>query len=309
MGAYDRGLARLMQYLYLFAQGKRLTRDELCEEFNISGSQVYRDMGYLKYYPIVQDQYKRYHFDEGYGLDKSVLETDEMFQLMLSLSLTEDIDEAFSQRAQSIIKKLVVHGFASPYYIKPEQYEDFDTDSDIANLLEDAIKQSRVTEIHYKNQEHLVEPYRISNFDGLWYLFAKDLSSGKTRTYDMKYIKDANMTGKKFKSVNADELLQHVHSAWYEDGNCFTVTIKVSNEIAPHFKRKKHLTTQTIEKEYDDGSLFISFEVSHDEDIDNLIKAWLPHVEVIQPKRMRNRLAAELKTYLAQLEKSPEIDI
>jgi len=47
------------------------------------------------------------------------------------------------------------------------------------------------------------------------------------------------------------------------------------------------------------------FEVSSDEDIDNLIKAWLPHVEILSPIRLRHQLISELKAYISQLENRP----
>ena len=39
--------------------------------------------------------------------------------------------------------------------------------------------------------------------------------------------------------------------------------------------------SQEIEEKLEDGSLIINFEISHDEDIDNIIKSWLPHIEII----------------------------
>jgi len=52
----------------------------------------------------------------------------------------------------------------------------------------------------------------------------------------------------------------------------------------------------------------VSFQVSHDEDVDNLIKAWLPHIEVLKPERFRKRLVGELEAYVREL-KMPQVDI
>ncbi|MFW2525413.1 hypothetical protein ACN5O8_06770 [Aliarcobacter butzleri] len=40
----------------------------------------------------------------------------------------------------------------------------------------------------------------------------------------------------------------------------------------------------------------------HDEDIDNIIKSWLPHIEIIEPLRFRDKLKNELKEYLTNIE-------
>jgi len=42
--------------------------------------------------------------------------------------------------------------------------------------------------------------------------------------------------------------------------------------------------------------------VSHDEDIDNIIKGWIPHVEILEPVRFREKMLNELKNYLKDLQ-------
>ena len=37
------------------------------------------------------------------------------------------------------------------------------------------------------------------------------------------------------------------------------------------------------------------------EDVDNLIKAWLPHIKVLKPERFRKRLLNELEEYIELL--------
>ena len=79
------------------------------------------------------------------------------------------------------------------------------------------------------------------------------------------------------------------------------VKVKVDSEISHFFEQKEFLQSQEIEEKLDDGSLIINFEISHDEDIDNIIKAWLPHIEIIEPLRFRDKLINELKNYLTNL--------
>lgn len=291
--------------LNLLSEGRRMTLEELAEEFNVSTRTIRRDIyERLMLFPIEQDGNGRYCFQEGFGLDKSVLERDEMLHVVLALSQIADANESFHRLTQSVIAKLAVPGLQSPYYIKPELFEPFDTDSPTANMIETAISQGRVITFQYKG--HVIEaaPYRIVNFDGLWYLFARDLAKAKTRTYQAAHLEHVELTQRQFEKNDAEIVLEHVHTAWYEDGNCFEVRVKIAPEISDYFRRKKHLSTQKIEREFDDGSLMVSFEVSSDEDIDNLIKAWLPHIEVIAPERLRTQMINELKRYIARLEVS-----
>ena len=67
------------------------------------------------------------------------------------------------------------------------------------------------------------------------------------------------------------------------------------------FKRMymSHIKQEIISKE-EDNSLIISFQASHAEDVDNLIKSWLPHIAILEPKWLKDQLLEELGAYLLQ---------
>ena len=299
---HDRLSQRLALILHKLANDERPTAEELAEEFGVSLRTIQRDIGQrLHIFPIEKDSIGRYRFMEGFGLDKSVLRDEEILLVMLGLSQIEGIGDGVKHAVDTIVRKLVVPGLHSPYYIKPEIYEPFDMDSPAANLLEEAIAKSRLVTFDYRGKERTVEPYRIASFDGLWYLFARDTETEKIRTYQAAAIRSPKLRQQTYDAPDIASVLEHVHSAWFEDGSCFTVTLRVAPPIADYFRRKKHLSTQRIAEELPDGSLLVTFEVSHEEDIDNLIKAWLPHIEIVSPLSMRNRLVEELKDYLERM--------
>jgi len=300
---HDKAINRMVMILEKLSRDERYSIDEFAEEFGVHKRTIYRDIyERLHSFDIVKDSQNRFKFRDGFSLDKSLLESDEMLLVTLALSQISYINEKFSKKSSAILNKLLKPGFSSPYYIKPEFFEDIDVDSQIVNQLEDAISQYRVASLQYREKSYLVEPYKIASFDGLWYLFAKELKSGKVRTFEINRVDKVNISYETFKTGDIDTMLDNIHTAWFEDGACFTVKIKVKREISEYFLRKKHLSTQIIEKQLKDGSLIISFEVSSDEDIDNLIKAWLPHVEIISPARLRKKMIGELKAYILQLE-------
>jgi predicted DNA-binding transcriptional regulator YafY len=61
------------------------------------------------------------------------------------------------------------------------------------------------------------------------------------------------------------------------------------------------LPTQEIINEEKDGSLLISYQVSHHEDIDNVIKSWLPDIQIISPKDYKVEFENELKEYISKM--------
>ncbi len=97
-------------------------------------------------------------------------------------------------------------------------------------------------------------------------------------------------------------VLDTVHTAWFEDGASFEVEVKIHASIAHFFTLKKQLSSQELLQKNEDGSLHVRFRITAEEDLDNLVKAWLPHIEVLKPKSFRLRLLGELKGYIDRLE-------
>jgi len=56
--------------------------------------------------------------------------------------------------------------------------------------------------------------------------------------------------------------------------------------------------TQNILEEKSCGSLIVEFKVTHYEDIDNIIKAWLPDIRILEPISYKEKFEQELKSYL-----------
>lgn len=96
-------------------------------------------------------------------------------------------------------------------------------------------------------------------------------------------------------------MLDHTHTAWFEEGGDFEVVVEIDPSIAHLFELKKFLNSQEILEKRADGSLIVSFDVSSDEDVDNLIKSWLPHIKVLAPERFKERIKMELEAYLNTL--------
>ena len=187
--------------------------------------------------------------------------------------------------------------------MKYEDIEDLDIDSKIVQTIEAAIEYSNIIEINTKNSSKIVEAYKVVNYGGIWYLFARDTKDSKVKTFMISKIKSVNLTSEKytFSKHVIEQMLQKAHSPYYQDGNTYNVKVKVDSEISHFFEQKEFLQSQEIEEKLEDGSLIINFEISHDEDIDNIIKSWLPHIEIIEPIRFKEKLKNELKEYLKRM--------
>ena len=299
---HDIYFARVLKILQILSETGSAKVTDLAEEFNVDKRTIYRDIERLHFFPLELKRGVIYIMD-GFDIEHSKLEDDELLIAELAFNSIGNIDENISKKLQSIRAKLSNPLFFNPYNIKEESFESIDMNSLLLNKIEDAITKCNLSKVTSNDIISTVEPYKVVAFDGFWYLLAKDKADGKIKTYLISNIQEfrASLDVFSHKHLNIDAILENVHTAWFEDGNSFSVKVKIKKQIAHFFKLKKHLTSQKIVKENNDGSIIVTFTVSCDEDVDNLIKSWLPHIEVLQPSRFRKRLIGELEEYIKEL--------
>ncbi|MFW2525627.1 helix-turn-helix transcriptional regulator [Aliarcobacter butzleri] len=301
---YDRTVTRLITILSKFSSNEVVNPKDLSQEFNVSVRTIQKDLKdkLMPNFPIYMYKKGEYRLTEGASITKSYLTNDEMIILSLALSKFKDVSD-FDKTTDKLLKKLLRPNLSNPYFIKYEDVEDLDIDSNLIQTIEDAIEYSNIIEITTTIKTKIVEAYKVTNYGGIWYLFARDIQDKKIKTFMISKIKSVNITPQKhdFSKSSIEQILQKTHSPYYQDGNSYDVKVKVYKEIAHFFKQKDFLQSQEIEQELDDGSLIINFEISHDEDIDNIIKSWLPHIEILEPLRFKEKLKNELKEYLEKI--------
>ena len=275
---------------------------DLADEYDVDDRTIRRDVKRLHYFPI-EIKKNIVTFVDGYSIEHSKLQDIEFLIAELALSSIEGIDTSLDKHLHSIRAKLSHPLFFNPYKIKADAYEEINMDSELLNKIEDAIKKRNVSKVYSNQLVSTVHPYKVISFDGFWYLLAKDTEDDKIKTYLIANIEEFRASSEVYASqyVNIDEILENVHTAWFEDGNSFEVKVKIKSEIAHYFTLKNHLSSQVILKENADGSIIVSFNVSSDEDVDYLIKSWLPHIEVIKPERLRKKMISELENYVKDL--------
>ena len=76
------------------------------------------------------------------------------------------------------------------------------------------------------------------------------------------------------------------------------VVIEVDSSKAFYFKSKKYLKSQNIVKENEDKSLIVSYKITQEKEIDELMKRWIPYVKVISPISLKEKIHKELRDYL-----------
>ena len=235
-------------------------------------------------------------------IPKKVIQEQPKIFLKLALEHLENLSD-LSNEYQTLVKELNLQNLQNPYYIKPEDYQPIDTDDDEVQELHQAIKTDTNIAFNFKGKYFHVEPYRLVNFDGLWYLYGRDIEekeSNDHKTWLLKDIEDIEIFYNEKHDTTDEEIeedLKQAHSAQFIPDKSFDVLLKVDAKVADIFRQKNHLPNQksTIQK---DGSLLVTSTISTYADIDPEVKSWIPYIEVIEPLEYREKLHQELSKYI-----------
>ena len=296
---YDKILFRLTDILTKLAQQQMPTLSDLTKEYNVSIRTIQRDIYVrLNKFPIIVNASKQLQFMDGFSLSRTKLSIEEMMTMTLSLELIKNKGKEFQKASQNLMDKILYEKVFMPYYIKPAPSEYIDMDSSLLNTLEEAITYANLIKVTYKtNKEQIIAPIKIINFDGFWYLLGK--ADGEVSIDMISTIQTVSLLEEKH-TLNACEkkLYENAHTPFFNTRTHFCVTLKVLPHVAHYFKLKMYLPSQKICEETKDGSLIVSFDVTHFEEIDNLVKSWLPDIQILTPLSYRDAFKEELSKYI-----------
>lgn len=299
---YDKILARLIYILSRLHDGEALSVKELAKEFNISERTVQRDFNErLSSFPIYQEQ-KKWKMQKGYKLEKVQSIEDEIVLDILE-KITEGIGGRFSIKAHKLLSKIKNEDF-NPIYAKLNIEDISDLFKDL-EILESAIKEQKEIECYYDNEKSplyktTLQPLKIANYEGFWYLIA--LQKGDLKKYYLKNISHPVLSDKSFKKdLDLDRLLKNSLSIWFRRSvEPYEVKLFATKLATKYFKRRP-LPTQKRLSQFEDGTMEFSVEITHEMEILPIIKYWIPHLFIIEPVWLKEKLAQDLKLYEKQV--------
>ncbi len=306
---YDKRIYRFVAILKELDSKKYVTTQGLAEEFNVSRRTIQRDMRILNDagFPIYSDGEGMHSFIEGFKLNKVSLTKEEASLFAIMYEVSDSLGDKFRESFRSLFYKLIVENFSAPYYVKfphvSEKCGAFDFDS-----IEDAIRNSKVIFISYKNtaggvSEYEVNPIKILFYDGFWYLLGVDRSCGKLKKFRIDSISELSVSNESFyyNSDKISEILSESVNIWFLSGDkSEIVKLKVSGEKANYFKLRKYFPYQKIVREYKNGDILLEVKISCSNEILPTIMKWLPYIKIVSPVSLKRELEKILRKYLEE---------
>jgi predicted DNA-binding transcriptional regulator YafY len=247
--------------------------------------------------------------------------TSKQFLKFLSI-VDSDLYNQFKKEHSELIKALKLDSSAV-YQIENSPYEHLKFESlEVLEKLESAIiNRTNITITHHRPNEKVwifkeCHVLKILYLEDNWYItvntmqnYHKKNPKSCFRLMRISFIKKITLSRvepKTFHSDNSEKLhaekfihllqtpFSKIHNTPYR------VIVKISAYASVYFKAKKYLKSQRTIKNLDDGCTYIEFTITDDMEIIPLIKQWLPHLRVIEPLIIREKVKKEILQFMKE---------
>lgn len=141
-----------------------------------------------------------------------------------------------------------------------------------------------------QDTERVVEPYGLICKRHNWYLVARCLTRKAIRVFRVDQITDVFPYSSERFAYPADfSLKEYMARSWgvINDGESCKVRLKFSPEVVHRVTKLVYHPSQVIEKQLEDGSVVMSFEVCGLAEMKTWIVQWGDMVEVLEPDCLR----------------------
>jgi predicted DNA-binding transcriptional regulator YafY len=304
----------------LSARRQGATLRELAGDAGVSSKTILRDLDMLRElgFPLVHatSDHGRKHWklDGAKGLLQIQFTVEEAAALYLGRQFLEPLAGTYffdgAQRAFQKIRSTLgdaalrhLEKLAAAFYQKTHGWSDYSQQGELIDELVRAIEDRCLTVITYQSLRSTepVTHYDIHPLALVWhrhalYLIAHSCDHGATRTFKVDRVSAADVQGLQFNrppDFDPRELLAGSFGIFEGDGPTQTVRIRFSREVARVVAERTHHSSQRLTPQ-PDGMLLADFDLSSFEELTSWILSWGKHAEVLEPKSLREKIAAEM---------------
>ncbi len=300
---------RVLKLLTLFEERDRLCTKEIARLFSTNTRTIQRDMELLKEFlgdNLINPSrgcYALQNRKELFSYLKDSVKLRDFFEYIALFD--EKFLSLFDVRDFPIINQ-VKKDVAKLYHVAERPIERLG-DEKIEDIKE-AIKSHRKADIRYIDRDNKIKhfknikPIKIIFAEGNWYLGAmtQEEENGGFKFLRVNFIKEFKLLPSTFqREMDAEEFIKRFQSLFqnYQTPS-YEVVLEVDSFVARYFKVKKHLKSQKIIQERENGDLLVTFNINNEMEILPLVKKWLPHIRILSPQSLKMRLREDIEAYL-----------
>ncbi len=183
-------------------------------------------------------------------------------------------------------------------HVQPVPHEDLSGGSRTFTALQTAIEHRHTCCFTYKAKPRIAHPYRLIHKNGVWYLAAEE--AGRLKNFSVALIEQLQVDSDAPFIPKRSHLdyIANKDDVWFTEQTT-EVLLRVAPEIAHYFARRQ-LLPQQQHRQDDDGSLLVTTQINHINQLLPVVRYWLPHVRIVQPKAWEEELVKGLRHALVQ---------
>jgi len=285
----DKLTIRIIAIITKLNQGEHLTPKELAEEFSVSERIIQKDLNERlnQFLPIVKKDGKYCMEDFLVGkLDYDDIKT---------FATLSGIEKLYPSLEPTFLSDIFNKKINDSCLVKGAKYEDITDKRTLFETLQVAIILKHQVTFTYKEKPRVVNPYKLVNTHDIWYLVGDE--NGQLKNFTFTKINELYNTTEKFHPKQEFlEIINKNEADWFSQVS-IKVTLEIDAQVKEYFLRRELLPNQTILKETN-KRLILQTKVSYEEEILKVVRYWIPHIKIIEPVELQEKLHEQLDSYL-----------
>ena len=292
--AHDTIAHRLTEILLRLNAGQALDPQQLAQEFNVHERTIRRDLN--ERFGFIGLEKK----GDCYTLPRTRLGTFSLQDVQRFASLA-GLQGMAPRLSTEFLKDILDNSAQSALLVRGPSHEDISNKEHELAQLRQAIQGRYMVSFAYSKPDGAcksvqVAPYKLVLQDGVWYLQATD--AGQIKSYAVARIDRLLVSTDTFTPELATvDYLGREDSIWLNVEKT-EVLLKIAPPAAGYFQRRQLIGSQKIEKALADGSLIVSGQIAHPNQILPVVRYWMPCIRIISPEGLQVDLNRQLKEYL-----------
>lgn len=292
---HDTLVYRLSQVLTKLNMGESLDPHALADEFGVNLRTIQRDLNVrFGCLPLVKSG-GRYRLEEAH-LGKLTLKDIERFATLSGVA------GLFPEMTNQFLRRALDSGTDGAWAVNGHNYEDLRGKEAVFTELERSILERHHVSFDYTNSQgqrkfhSQVEPYKLVNHKGIWYLAA--WADGMVKSFAVCRMESLIPERTPFElRAEVEKELAASDSIWLGPSRQ-KVLLHVNAQVAGYFTRRKLLPHQQTERELEGGDLVLTTMVAHADELLPIVRYWIPHVQILAPSEFQQQLEVGLTAYL-----------
>jgi predicted DNA-binding transcriptional regulator YafY len=300
---------RLLKIYTIIAQKRYPSAKSLAENLGVNERTIYRDLSVINLVDQVDydTERKGYVFTHGDSIKKPLLSDEELMTLFTAGEAVSHLGTPFRENFQHLVEKMVSATAKSPSKGKPpivikvpDTARGGIVDRSL-KIIATCLQDRRSVDITYKAHgakevtKRTVDPYGLIFYEGIWILIGLCHLRKEIRSFALDRMQDCSERNLYFPPRSDFNLEEYLAKSWgVVDGEEVTVVVRFKPEVAEYITRKDKWHPSEVRKMLPDGGVELAFTVAGIYEIKRWIYSWIPNVEVVKPRSLKDLIKKEL---------------